>query len=56
MMNDVECGAAGGMIDKGNRSIRRKPATVPLLPPQISHDLTQARTRAAVVGSQRLTA
>jgi hypothetical protein len=31
---------AGMMIGKGNRSIRRKPAPVPLCPPQISHGLT----------------
>jgi hypothetical protein len=53
-----ECEAVGGMrIGKGNRSIRRKPAPVPLCPPQISHDLTWDRTRAAAaVGSRRLTA
>jgi hypothetical protein len=52
-----ECGAVGGMrIDRGNRSTRRKPATVPLCPPQIPYDLTWARTRAAAVGSRRLTA
>jgi hypothetical protein len=28
----------------------------PLCPPQIPHDLTRARTRAAAVGSQGLTA
>jgi hypothetical protein len=33
-----------------------KPAPVPLCPPQISHDQIGARTWAAVVGSQRLTA
>jgi hypothetical protein len=30
----------GMMIGGGNRSTRRKPAPVPLCPPQISHDLT----------------
>jgi hypothetical protein len=40
--------AIGGMIDKGNQCTRRKPAPVPLCPPQIPHDLT----RAAAVGSQ----
>jgi hypothetical protein len=50
-------GAIGGMrIGRGNRSTRRKPAPVPLFPPQIPHDLTWDRTRAAAVGSQRLTA
>jgi hypothetical protein len=41
---------------QGNRSTRRKPASVPLCPPQISHDLTWYRTRATEVGSRRLTA
>jgi hypothetical protein len=50
-------GAVGGMrIGRGNRSARRKPAPVPLCPPQIPHDLTWDRTRVAAVGSQRLTA
>jgi hypothetical protein len=50
-------GAVGGMrIGRGNRSTRRKPAPVPRCPPQIPHDLTWDRTRAATVGSQRLTA
>jgi hypothetical protein len=57
MIDDDECGAVGGMrIGKGNRSTRRKPAPVPLCPPQIPHHLAWARTRAAVVGSRRLTA
>jgi hypothetical protein len=37
-------------IGRGNRSTRRKPAPVPLWPPQIPHYLTWARTRAAAVG------
>jgi hypothetical protein len=50
-------GAVGGMkIGRGSRSTRSKPAPVPLCPPQIPHDLTWNRTRAAAVGSQRLTA
>jgi hypothetical protein len=54
---DDDYGAVGGMrIGKGNRSTRRKPAPVPLCPPGIPHDLTWVRTRAAAVGSQRLTA
>jgi hypothetical protein len=49
--------AFGGMrIGKENRSTRRKPAPVPHCPPQISHKLTWARTRAPAIGSQRLTA
>jgi hypothetical protein len=43
-------------IEKGNRSIRRKPDPAPLSPPQMPLDQTRARTRAAAVGSQRLTA
>jgi hypothetical protein len=39
-----------------NRSTRRKPAPAPLCPPQIPLDQTRDRTRAAAVGSQRLTA
>jgi hypothetical protein len=39
-----------------NADCRRKPGPVPLCPPQIPHNLTQARTRVAAVGSQRLTA
>jgi hypothetical protein len=45
----------GGMIGGGNRSTRRKPAPVPLCPPQTPH-AARTRTRAAAVGSQRLTA
>jgi hypothetical protein len=57
MIDDYDYGAVGGMrIDRGNRSTRRKPAPVPLCPPQIPHDLTWDRTRAAAVRSQRLTA
>jgi hypothetical protein len=57
MIDGGDCGAIGGMkIGRGNRSTRRKPAPAPLCPPQIPHDQTRARTRAAAVGSQRLTA
>jgi hypothetical protein len=56
-MIDDDCGAIGGMrVGRGNRSTRRKPASVPIYPPQIPHDLTRARTRAAAVGNRRLTA
>jgi hypothetical protein len=56
-MIDDECGAVGVMrIGRGNRSTRRNAAPVPLCPPQIPHDLTWARTTAAAVGRQRLTA
>jgi hypothetical protein len=55
--DDDECGAVGRMkIGRENRSTLRKPAPVPLRPPQIPHDLNWARTRAAAVGSGRLTA
>jgi hypothetical protein len=53
---DYDDGEIGGlMIGKGNRSTRRKPAPVPLFPPQTSR-AARTRTRAAAVGSQRLTA
>jgi hypothetical protein len=54
---DDDDGEFGGMkTGRGNRSTRRKPTPAPLCPPQIAHDQTQAQTRAASVGSQRLTA
>jgi hypothetical protein len=57
MIDEGDYGAIGGMkIGKGNRSTRRKPAPAPLCPPQIPHGQTRARTLAAAVGSQRLTA
>jgi hypothetical protein len=45
----------GGMTGKKNRSTWRKPAPVPLCQPQTPH-AARTRTRAAAVGSQRLTA
>jgi hypothetical protein len=51
MMDDDECGDVGEMIGKGNRSVRRKPAPVPLYPPQSPHDLSRARIFAATVRS-----
>jgi hypothetical protein len=37
--DDDGCGAVGGMrIGRGNRSTRRRPAPVPLCPPQITYD------------------
>jgi hypothetical protein len=50
-LGDYDDGEMGGMIGRGNRSTRRKPAPVPLCPPQTPHT---ARTcaQAAVVGSQ----
>jgi hypothetical protein len=52
---DYDDGEIGGMIGRGNRSTRRKPAPVMLCPPQTPHT-ARTRTRAAAVGSQRLTA
>jgi hypothetical protein len=43
------------MISRANRSTRRKPAPVPLHPPQTPH-AARTLTRVAAVGSQRLTA
>jgi hypothetical protein len=50
--DDIEI---GGRVGRGNRSTRRKPAPMPLRPPQNPH-AARTRTRAAAVGSQRLTA
>jgi hypothetical protein len=45
MIDEDDCGAIGVMkMGRGNRSTRRKPAPVPLCPPQIPHDQTRART------------
>jgi hypothetical protein len=53
---DYDDGEIGGMmIGKRNQSTRRKPAPVPLCPPQKPH-AARTRTRAAAVGSQRLNA
>jgi hypothetical protein len=52
---DYGDGVIGGMIGSGNRSTRGKPAPVPLCPPQTPH-AARTQTRAAAVGSQRLTA
>jgi hypothetical protein len=50
-------GEFGGMkFGRGNPSTRRKPAPAPLCPLQIPLEQTRDRTRAAAVGSQRLTA
>jgi hypothetical protein len=53
---DCEGGEFGGMNGRGNRNIRRKPAPTPLCPPLFPLDQTRDWTRAAAVGSQRLTA
>jgi hypothetical protein len=52
---DYDDGEIGGMSSRGNRSTRRKPAPVPLCPPQTPH-AARTRNRASAVGSQRLTA
>jgi hypothetical protein len=52
---DYDDGEIGEMIGRGNRSTRRKPAPMPLCPTQTPH-AARTRTRAAAVGSQRLTA
>jgi hypothetical protein len=45
-MIDDDYGAVGGMrIGRGNQSTRRKPAPVPLCPPQNPHHLTGDQTR-----------
>jgi hypothetical protein len=52
---DYDDGEIGRMmIGKRNRSTRRKPAPMPLCPPQTPH-AARTRTRAAAVGSHRLT-
>jgi hypothetical protein len=57
MIDEGDYGAIGRIkIGRGNQSTRRKPAPAPFCPPQIPHDQTRTRTRAATVGSQRLTA
>jgi hypothetical protein len=38
-------------IGRSNRSVQRKPAPLSVCPPQIPHDLTLERTRAAAVGT-----
>jgi hypothetical protein len=46
----------GTRFGRAIRSARRKHAPVPLCPPQIPHDLTWTRKRAAALGTRRLTA
>jgi hypothetical protein len=54
-LGDYDDGEIGGMIGRVKRSTRRKPAPVPLCPPQTPYAACP-RTRAAAVGSHRLTA
>jgi hypothetical protein len=50
---DYDNGEIDGMIGRGTRSTRRKPALVPLCPPQTPH-VARTRTRAAEVGNIQL--
>jgi hypothetical protein len=53
---DYDDGGIGGMkTGTGNRCTLRKPAPVPLCPPQTTH-AARTRTRVVAVGSQRLIA
>jgi hypothetical protein len=52
MLDDGECGTLGGMLGGRNRSTRRKPAPLPLCPPQVKHEMTWTRTPAAAVGNR----
>jgi hypothetical protein len=54
-LGDYDDGEIVGMIGGGNRSTQRKPAPMPLCPPQTPY-AARMRTQAAAVGSQRLTA
>jgi hypothetical protein len=54
-LDDYDDGEIGGMIFRGNQSTRRKPAPVPLCPPQTPH-AAWTQTLATAVRSQRLTA
>jgi hypothetical protein len=56
MIGDGDCGEIGRMkIGRGNRSTRRKRASIPLCPPQTPHAV-RTRTQVAAVERQRLTA
>jgi hypothetical protein len=52
---DDECGSVGGIIGKGNRSIRRKPAPVPICPTEMSYELNLVQTRAPRRGGKPAT-
>jgi hypothetical protein len=48
MIDEDDCGANDGMkVGRGNRSTQRKTSPVSVCPPQIPHDQTRARIRAA---------
>jgi hypothetical protein len=50
---DYDDGKIGGMIGRGNRSTRIKPAPVPFCPPKTPH-AARTRTRAAAMGLYRV--
>jgi hypothetical protein len=50
MIDDERERVSGMRTGRRNQSTRRKPAPVPLLPPQIPHDWNLARTRVDEVG------
>jgi hypothetical protein len=57
MIDDDGRGTVGGMrIGRGNWTTQKNFSPAPLCPPQIAHNLNRARTRAAAVGSRRITA
>jgi hypothetical protein len=57
MIDDGDCGAIDGMkIGRGTEVLGENLPQCQFYLPQISYDLTRARTRAAAVGSRRLTA
>jgi hypothetical protein len=57
MIDEGDFGANGGMkIGMGNQNTRKKTCLAPLCPPEVESDQNRARTRAAAVGSRRLTA
>jgi hypothetical protein len=57
IIHDDDCRTISGMNNwQGKPKYSEKSAPLPLWPAQIPHDLIWARTRAAAVGSRRLTA
>jgi hypothetical protein len=54
--DDGDCGAIGGMkIGRGNRNSWKNLTPEQFCPPQTPHDQTRAPTRAAALGTKRLT-
>jgi hypothetical protein len=56
MLDNDKHGGIGGMVGKEGRSTRRKPAPLPLRPPQIPQGVSWTGTPAATLGSQKLAA